>query len=309
MSFGFSLIEFAEELASSINRIRLQLLGGPPPPILLHYTKEVGAKGIAASRILRATCAADLGDKDKTEIEHGAELVRTLLKNDLRGFPAEVLSRVPDQLISRIPFAFVACFCSEERSAFHDETYGNYCLRFETDQRNEPLLRPIFGSGEVGYHRVVYGEDLQSKTARRVLRDCASALIHASKGQNKGPWASSIADIAARNATELLLDLVVAFKNKCYERDKEWRLSVRPRTLCASDPGWNDQQFLATVRSDNRKRYVELGLPATSLMSGLSLRPPVPFSSVAVRTQECLETMKRILSENDLPDIPVDLLR
>ena len=95
MAFSVSTLAFADEPTAAINKIRKRLLGLDPPPSLFHYTSGDTSRKIANTRVLRATCVANLGDKE--EIGHGAALVRDEIDHFIRaghsGFPAEIFRR------------------------------------------------------------------------------------------------------------------------------------------------------------------------------------------------------------------------
>src|SRR5271165_670481 len=104
MTFSFWPIEFANHLTTAINKVRSQLLGGTPPRFLFHYTSGDAVEKIANTGVLWATSVAEF--KDKTEIHYGANLLREEVnrarKAGLRDFRAEVLSRIPEEVIARI---------------------------------------------------------------------------------------------------------------------------------------------------------------------------------------------------------------
>lgn len=311
MPFSTSPVSFANEVLADINSIRLTLLGGSPPRFLFHYTSFAGVTGIAESRALRAFCAAN--QKDGSEIRYGAEMVDTELKKILRegvGATAEmILEGLSAQALRRMDRTFVACFCSSGKSVFHWQRYGEYGLRFDTNRNREPLLRPASTAAETGYHRVIYGRAKQKTAIRFALRGIARAVSNNTQGALTGPWAESIVKILTRDAAQLILDLLVAFKKLRYCPEREWRLTVRPKTsLASSAPEMADQNFDITVQRGERS-YVDLQLPGATQFFEPLLWPVVPFSAVMQNpfrpNAKERALIRDVLEQNGRVDIPV----
>lgn len=315
MSFGISHIGFMDDLRTVSNGLRLRLLGGNPPAKLYHYTDVDGVTGIADSRTMRATCVPDL--RDTTEVRHGVEMmeaeVRRLRLTGVPPFPQMVLERVAECAKSRISRVFVTCFCANFNSPFHWRRYGDYCLRVETDRMREPLLRPVFGFGSsyLQYYRVIYGTWRQRRAIRTAIRGTVAAIAKNSEGTPAGPWLDSMADFVARDAAELLLDLIVSFKRWKYVLDQEWRLVVRPNVAGSSSPDWDDQHFDANVKQHGNRRFLALQMPLaldTPTISAFERRP-IPFSAVYCspfrNTPSEYKRIRRTLDDNGRSDIPV----
>jgi len=113
----------------------------------------------------------------------------------------------------------------------------------------------------------------------------------------------------ARGVTELFLDLIVAFKNECYEGEQEWRLAVRPRSaLYSAAPADDDQRFRSIIRTGSGLKHIDLYVPRKFSSSASFLCPEVPFSAVVLSPKcpaEGAEKIRRVLSENGRVDIPV----
>jgi hypothetical protein len=282
MEFSTSPVGFANEVLAAINSIRLRLLGGSPPAALFHYTSLAGVIGITESRSLRAFCVAN--QKDISEIRYGAEIVDAEIKEMLRkGVGATtqmILEGLTRQAVSRMDRTFVACFCSSGISPFHWRRYGEYCLRFDTNESREPLLRPASMVAEAGYHRVIYGRIRQKSAIQLALRGIARAVSNNTHGTPSGPWVESIVKILTRDAAELILDLLIAFKKVKYWPEREWRLTVRPKSsLASSAPEMADHNFDLAVHRGERN-YVDLQLPGATQFFEPIVRPGVPFSAV-----------------------------
>jgi hypothetical protein len=65
-----------------------------------------------------------------------------------------------------------------------------------------------------------------------------------------------MAQFCARNASQLLMDLVASFKERRFRQEKEWRIVCRPNlSLNTSAPGFERDNFKHLVKGDY-KRYV-----------------------------------------------------
>ncbi|MCU1333432.1 MAG: hypothetical protein JWM08_2424 [Candidatus Angelobacter sp.] len=304
-------IGFVNEILFQVNAIRRELLG-KPPATLFHYTNLRGVLGIANSRIVRAMCVTGLNDDN--EIHYGVNLVEVeiskVIRSEISQTTKAILNEIPEQLRTGISRTFVACFCANPASAFHWNSYGPYCLRFETDANREPLLRVSVSAAQVGYFRAIYGEEPQQVAINRALKTVISAVDRNTQGVLEGPWAKSTTQFLARNASELLLDLIVAFKKVEFEDDAEWRLAVRPKSaLVSSSPNVADQNFDVLVKRET-KEFVELQkLRSTNPFQNFAFRSPVPFAEV-IQSPLCndpgeLELIRSFLDENGRTDIKV----
>lgn len=305
-------IGFVNDILSQVNALRQELLGQDPPNTLFHYTTLQGVVGITSSRIVRAMSVASL--KDSSEIHYGVNLVETEVerKSHEKISPAAkaILSQLSVELRGRISRTFVACFCASPVSEFHWTSYGPYCLRFETDGNREPLLRVSVSGAQVGYFKAIYAEASQQSAMKRDLSAVVAAVERNTLGVLEGPWAESMIRFLARNASELLLDIIVSFKKAEFWRDEEWRLVLRPNSaLSSSAPDMADRNFDILVRRE-AKEYVELQIVRPPLpFQNLSLRSPVPFAAVVQSPFQTdsreLNIIERALSKNYRPDISV----
>jgi hypothetical protein len=312
MSFLLKPSEFTSDVAQAVNSIRLRLLGGSLPPALYHYTCFDAVIKIGDSRGLWATSAADL--EDAKEIEYGAELVRQevrrKVKSGLAEFPQMVLELLPAGLIDSKPWTFVVCFCAMQGSGFHRKDYGEYCLEFDTRSSWDPQLRPRSSDADIRYYRAIYWRCVQRGAIRRAIGAIIDSAAKNTSGVAQGPWMESIAKFCARNASQLLMDLVASFKASRFRREKEWRIVCRPNlSLNTSAPGLERDNFKHLVKGD-RKHYVELQTPAPDrgrIIGGPRIAP-VPFCSIrrpdGFRSDDDeLRRIRQMLEENDCRDI------
>jgi hypothetical protein len=285
MSFSSSPLGFIDDISKAVGSIRLRLLGhAPPPPVLYHYTKSFETVlNIGNSRALRATCAENL--TDTTEIDYGAKLVHEEVQRKLTSgvpeFPQMVLEGLHSSLIARKRWTFVACFCAAHDSAYHWTKYGKYCLGFDTRSNLVPQLRPGSQHAEVQYYRAIYRPCVQREAIRRVIDSITDAAVENSSGVSRGPWKVWIANFHARNASQLLMDLIASFKNVTFRRDKEWRVVCRPHlALNTAAPDLEQDNFRHLVKENN---YVELQTsdpPDRGEVICAHSRSAIPFSSI-----------------------------
>jgi hypothetical protein len=288
------------------------MLGRSLPPALYHYTCFDALIKIGDSRVLWATSAADL--EDAKEIEHGVELVqeevRRKVTSGVAEFPQMVLKLLPAGLVDCKPWTFVVCFCAMRDSGFHRKHYGEYCLEFDTHSNWDPQLRPRSSDADVRYYRAIYWRCGQRWAIRRAIGAITESVTKNTGGVAQGPWMESIAKFCARNASQLLMDLVASFKASRFRCEKEWRIVCRPNlSLNTSAPGLERDSFKHMVKGD-RKHYVELQVPApdrrqiiggprVSLVPFCSIRRPDGFRS----DDDELRRIRRMLEENDRRDI------
>jgi hypothetical protein len=312
MSFLLKPTEFTSDVSEAVNSIRLRLLGGSLPAALYHYTCFDAVIKIGDSRVLWATSAADLDDTK--EIEHGAALVQEAVQRKVKlgvaEFPQMVLKLLPATLIDCKPWTFVACFCPMRDSGFHRKGYGEYCLEFDTSSSWDPKLRPRTSDACVRYYRAIYWQCVQSGAIRRAIDAITESAVKNTSGVVQGPWMESMAKFCARNASQLLMDLVASFKASRFRSEQEWRIVCRPSlALNTSAPGLERDAFKHLVKGD-RKHYVELHAPAPDRghIIGGPRSLTVPFCSIRrpdrFRSEDDeLRHIRKMLEENDRRDI------
>ena len=119
MRFLSSALALGQEITEAVNLIRGWVQPSAWPPVLYHGTDFHGVKGIIRTHALWGTCVNDLADK--TEIEHGVEIIKDKIKR--RRFSAQetiserLLELVPEFLQERKSWTFVACFRGALRDA------------------------------------------------------------------------------------------------------------------------------------------------------------------------------------------------
>jgi hypothetical protein len=163
---------------------------------------------------------------------------------------------------------------------------------------------------QVGYFKAIYAEASQQSAIKRALSAVVAAVERNTLGVLEGPWAEFMIRFLARNASELLLDIIVSFKKAEFWRDEEWRLVVRPNSaLTSSAPDITDRNFDILIRRETRE-YVDLQIIRPIMpFQNLALRSPVPFTAVIqspFRDDSTeLNVIEGVLNKNGRSDICV----
>jgi hypothetical protein len=218
-------------ISDAIAEINKVLFAGSAPRFLHHYTSAATVEAIVQSRSLWATCIGD--QSDKTEISHASELVTELAeevsRSETHAFAIDVLKRLPFYMEERKQWIYIACFCDDHDSGLHWREYGDYRLTFHASWTGAPALSMSDFQADCRYQPVIYDERLQRNAIERALRLIVLAISSNTGGHNQGPWAQAMVDNCARNVAQLLLGVVVGFKRKLFEGEREWRIVCAPR--------------------------------------------------------------------------------
>jgi hypothetical protein len=210
---------------------------------LYHYTTLSGMRGILKDRALWYGHASSLNDP--SEMQYGKKIISDVLndamkrqdREDIRVFHRQLQVEV-QALGDAIFHPFVACFCDSGNLLSQWREYadrgGGYCLgfAFSSATRFESDLGKL-GEGKPPYVRkVIYEADEQ----RELVRGYVDAVSAAAKKVLDRPSATPCPDQSisqssavtlrsmAMHAANLLLDMLLCFKNPAFKEEKEWRL-------------------------------------------------------------------------------------
>jgi len=315
MPLTTNTISFTNSVVRAIASIR-EPISGELPPALYHYTRFNVVLEIIDSRALWATCAADL--KDQKEIQHGIELLKEQvlikIRSGIPDFPKRLLHLVPGFLSDAKSQTFIACFCAKQNSHSHQRRYGDYSLGFNTHRDWYPTLRQTGLSAHVQYHRVIYEHSRQSSALRDTIDSIVEATSQNSLDIIGGPWKESIAKLYARTVAQLLMELIVSFKNRSYSQENEWRIVCRPNLELnspAHDSAWDNFKHLVNSTPSPNK-YVKLRISEPSQGSIIEAFPrhTIPFDSVhrsktARNDDEARRKLLKLFEEDRRLDITV----
>src|ERR1700688_9574 len=242
-----SLVRISNE--RHIDRVGTQVA---PAGQLFHYTTAVGLKGIVETNCLHASGAYFLNDS--SEVKYGREVLNTVLEQWQLDNPesrddvvAEVLRDVHASICQEERFEalvrsiHLACFCERDNLLSQWRCYGQeggYSIGFPVVAGAIRGLAPEPASFTgllvpVEYDRFKQARRckdvidrvvpiLDDRVADRVLRTAKALTYHG---------VVLAFDYAVKIVEEMLLDEILAFKDKAFEEEHEWRLIVRPRAL------------------------------------------------------------------------------
>lgn len=322
MPFASFPFAFACDITEAVNLVRRSLQPSVCPPVLYHSTSFDGISGIISTRTLWGTCVNGL--EDKTEIEHGVEMIETEIRQKLFGardsVPGRVLHFVPEFLRDRRSWTFVVCFRGALERPTHADSaaaarcaewdhYRPYCAEFETLSDWDTRLR-LGINADHQYHRVVYDKDLQRAAIARVIGAVIDSITKNCTGTLEGPWAESQAQDHARIVAQCLIDMISGFKSPKHRWDDEWRIVCRPSVrLAGSAPDLDDNNFRPHIKS-GRTRFVELAAHEQGPI--LSASPPRALPFRAIHVSDPLNSLLRerqsirsMLDRSDRSDISI----
>jgi DUF2971 family protein len=222
----------------------------PPKGVLYHYTTAQGLIGIIENNELWATSAYYLNDS--SEIIYGYGVLKEALDSWIAenprpeeslalGLARDLRQSFGEDLLNMnvVTPIYLACFCTEDNLLSQWRVYslsGGYSLgmRFPISPFDRKKFRPEADNYTARWVRVEYERTEQVKLCRGILNfmlaifdepTTAEAIIaiesHPVLGYSK--LRASIGDI--------LMEEIVAFKNKAFEMENEWRVVVRRREL------------------------------------------------------------------------------
>ncbi len=202
---------------------------------LYHYTTLEGLKGILNSRSIWFTHVSALNDP--LELKYGETIILKILNDFIKTEKNDTIKHILDDISIYIKSfnsnnyqTYVACFCESENLLSQWRAYGfrgggfNLGLRFKTDtkfyhskvdkEESHIILRKIIYDIEEQYKLV-------SDYLSIIVKSATVALNEFTKN-NSIPLAWS--SIAAIESVNLLIDLMLTFKNPAFKEEAEWRL-------------------------------------------------------------------------------------
>ncbi len=234
-----------------------------PPPLkdlfirlssgLFHYTTAQGLKGIVEDKCLWATAASYLNDA--SEIEYGCAILREVLANwemsngDDDSLSTTVLSCLKPLFIDsgsqldRATTIYVACFCTKSNLLSQWRAYGQaggYSAGFHLFGTGLPAdnaktfggLKPEGEGYRAALIPVIYERKDQLAVIKDTLKRNLEALerpelkqiYEALEVQEQQQFIAK----AVLLIDHFLVEQIIAFKNKAFEEENEWRIVVRP---------------------------------------------------------------------------------
>jgi len=218
----------------------------PPKGSIFHYTTADGLKGIIENNELWATSACFLNDS--AEITYGYSLLREALnewaiKNPPSQFALGVireLSTVFGEVHGRLMTPiYLTCFCEDDNLLSQWRAYGQsggYSLgvKVPSDGISWAGLKPEPSIYTARWVRVEYDRTEQMRKCTVILDSLLPMFNNPDISQALTTLESHFLlgySAIRRFIADILLEEIVAFKNKAFEVEKEWRIVVRRREL------------------------------------------------------------------------------
>ena len=222
-----------------------QLLPGPVPRTLYHYTDTLGTESILRSRRLWASNALYLNDAN--EVQHTLHLVETLV--GASDSPADRVMKEATSSFFRFLQVYVACFCACGDLLSQWRGYGpssGYALGVNV----KPLLAQ--NTRRLLLVKCIYDLARQEETLQNLLRRFRDTLSQFPE-LKEGTEAWNVATVLFAEAVSLV---AMKFKHSAFSEELEWRLVYR-----RSEVGMNpdpDPEVLVRVRHDLLLPYIAL---------------------------------------------------
>jgi hypothetical protein len=268
------------------------------PDIIYHYTTSKGLIGIFKDHSMRATSALYLNDT--TEMNHGLEVVRDVLRDRL--VANFVLETVADKLddacrrsLAERP-RYVVSFTTEGDLLSQWRAYagvsGGYAIGFDFKTISKELRKQ-----GLQFSACRYKADHQKDFAKEAWTDCQQridGMMNRLRTTTQTPADNEAAVVFAAIISTLTSNVIPFLKNESFFEEREWRgVLDRARLKNAS-----------TVALGFRAKGNEL-VPYLPV----DLGDPLPVKEVIVgpcpRPKESAQSVKLFLEENDLGGVQV----
>lgn len=298
------------------------------PRYLYHYATKNGLEGIIAQNRLWATSAAESPKNDQKEIHYGCDRFKQLIEDRVRTkrfseFTAGILDGLKSLVVERVRNIFLTSFCTLDDDKEMYRNFGEFCLRFPVDNRQTVgVIAPHGLAAGQGFLTELVPAIYDMKEQETALLSLLDPLLETLEDQSlivgidDGGWAPAIAKFVAFTVSDLALTSITRMKGPEFQREREWRLVVRPwRLRFSSDPTEADRNCEHFIKQGPPKRHVELAPrePQPTLTAGAVFglphsEPALPVE--AVRVSSCQHdgeaaAVRQLLSMHDLHAVAV----
>jgi hypothetical protein len=235
----------------NLQRFRAESELVPPLNRLYHYTTAEGLKGIVENHEIWATSAYYLNDS--AEIAYGCKVATEAMASwAMRKTPAE--KSFPSAMVEMLRAVFtsdlsdvgvyrpvfLACFCENDNLLSQWRFYGqsggySVGISVPTPQVGVPptmMPEPVIYTAK--WAKVVYDKVEQLARCQNALDGTLSTLMPPEVGKDifsQNPEGILGVKRFLAIIADILLDEIVAFKDKAFDVENEWRIVVRPREL------------------------------------------------------------------------------
>lgn len=254
-----ALVKFGHEAGEIVDAFLTTLEAVPPPPILYHYTNDVGLRGILESGKLWMTDILSLNDP--SELSHGLSHAVTILSGkagsgppESKLFAADFEEMIRLGKVQKSGDYFICSFSSAgddlgQWRAYADNGRG-YVLGFDANALEDAFIRQAGAPIQKAFP-ITYSDARLIEIHRKIIEQMF-ALISLPRGRNLGNEAIKVymADLYTV-ITVHSLHAGLHFKHEAYANEREYRfMQVHP-------PGKQPLKTKLRTRSYSSIRYQE----------------------------------------------------
>jgi DUF2971 family protein len=280
--------------------VKLATLAGGVPKTVFHYTDAKGLQGIVEDKGIWATAASYLNDS--SEIEYGCDILGEVFDNweKANSDPASLSATIvrslkgifnnPLSKTERAITIYIACFCKDENLLSQWRAYGQaggYSIGFSLAGKGLQAvggklhgLKPENDLYRATLTRVIYDKETQYTSLEGGLKRYLSALEHpemyALLGSLEKEEKREFIGTAMILIELFLMQQIVAFKNKAFKDEHEWRIVVQPLLKGMQSAATKDEALYLRSARGLIIPYVkliptEIRLPIASITIGPTL--------------------------------------
>lgn len=249
--------------------------------ILYHYTNLDGLKGILNTRSIWLTNTSTLNDP--TELTYGKDIILNSLNDKFVEETEPLIKDLLSDIIAHVMTyesisfkTYVACFCEENNLLSQWRAYGHYGggynlgFKFNSNTEFYHRLDDSRNKSYVILRKIIYNPIEQHKFVSDYLSSIISsakeAIVQNDNGRNlPSYWAS----MASMEAVNILIDLLLSFKNPVFSEEKEWRL------IFARQASHKSEQLEFREADNNLIPYID-----TEVVENINGNPSFPINSI-----------------------------
>lgn len=208
----------------------------PDEKLLYHYTDLDGLRGILKTRSF--WCGHHSTFNDPMEIQYGKKLISDLIserKEDEENPNIKEFYKSASLYVNAfglsIHHAFISCFCEDgdllSQWREYSDNGGGYCLGLEFSNQTmiETKTDNIPSDNKIKLRKVIYKREEQEELINNLLDLALNGLrevFNKIPAEQHNYTASSIGG----EVSNLLIDLMLAFKHEAFDSEQEWRLVI-----------------------------------------------------------------------------------
>ena len=208
--------------------------------ILYHYTEPKGITGILRNRAMWLTHTSALNDP--SELNYGKEVIsneldeaRDLEKNSIIRNLLYLLSKNLNRFDTILYEVYITCFCLDPNLVSQWRCYSNQgCgynigLKFDSNTKLYHTISKSDSHSHLVLRRVVYEPNEQQSLVRDYMKRVVQAVNKAKDKFRSQEEIDNWLPMAAQEASNVLFDLILSFKNQAFEEEEECRLIMAMR--------------------------------------------------------------------------------